>query len=77
MLQQGHEHLLGDVLRDLLVDERPHRQPVNEAGVAVGTAPANAPPAMRAIEAFTIGTSIRNRSSCRRVGLVMSVIDVA
>ena len=35
MLPQGHEHLLGDVLGGLRVDERPHGEPVDEAGVAV------------------------------------------
>ena len=35
MLPQGHEHLLRDVLGGLRVDERPHGEPVDEAGVAV------------------------------------------
>ncbi len=35
VLPQGHEHLLGDVLGGLPVDERPHGEPVDEAGVAV------------------------------------------
>ena len=35
MLPQGHEHLLGDVLGGLRVDQRPHGEPVDEAGVTV------------------------------------------
>ena len=35
MLPQVHEHLLGDVLGGLPLEERPHRQPVDEACVAV------------------------------------------
>jgi hypothetical protein len=35
MLPQRHEHLLSDVLRGLPLDERPHREPIDETGVAV------------------------------------------
>ena len=35
MLPQRHEHLLGDVFRGLPIDERPHREPVDEARVPV------------------------------------------